>query len=152
MPFPNFNYCIICEGIRPEIGGKLTLLGYYGITPFVQVLVVNPNIALGLCFVVGFPPVEDTGTVYQGTFSVSNPSGSTIFQTPLAKIKVSSAGSGILGVNCVIASPYESGTYHLRIHINNEVKLDSVFQIRTATQAEMGFSGLPTPEPGGKPN
>ena len=51
MPFPRIDACIICEGVRREINNKHILLGYYGITPYVQVSLTNLQAPAILCFV-----------------------------------------------------------------------------------------------------
>ena len=68
MPFPNFDYCLLCEGVRFEIGNKFTILGFYGMTPNNEIVVSNPAMATGLAFLVGFPPVSrvaQTGPAYE---------------------------------------------------------------------------------------
>jgi hypothetical protein len=37
MPFPEVRRCIVCEHVRPEMHRKLTILGFYGITPDVSI-------------------------------------------------------------------------------------------------------------------
>jgi len=51
MPFPTINTCLVCEGARAEIMGKFTLLGYYGVAPYVRISIQNFNVPVQLCFV-----------------------------------------------------------------------------------------------------
>ena len=39
MPFPRVEHCIVCEDARPELAGKSTILGFYGLLPNVQLVV-----------------------------------------------------------------------------------------------------------------
>jgi hypothetical protein len=41
MAFSTINVCILCEAVRPELGGKNILLGYYGIAPYVRIQIQN---------------------------------------------------------------------------------------------------------------
>jgi len=41
MSFPHYDYCLICKGIRFEIGNKFTILGFSGMTPNIEILVSN---------------------------------------------------------------------------------------------------------------
>jgi hypothetical protein len=51
MPFPHIDHCIICDLARPELGGKSTILGFYGIAPNVDIRVQNINLPMiGLTF------------------------------------------------------------------------------------------------------
>jgi hypothetical protein len=51
MAFPTINVCIICELARPEPLGKFSILGYYGIAPYVRIQVQKFAAPLALCFV-----------------------------------------------------------------------------------------------------
>lgn len=41
MNFPKIDACIVCEGVRREEFGKHVLLGFYGVTPHVHILIQN---------------------------------------------------------------------------------------------------------------
>src|ERR1700683_3721003 len=101
MPFPNFDFCIICEGIRPEIGSKLTILGFFGVAPNVEIVVQNPSQPLMISFVAGFPPVPGLPAIYQSVMSVARPNGNFVFETPPTQLNVSPTGRGIVGTGFV---------------------------------------------------
>jgi hypothetical protein len=149
MPFPNLNYCIICEGMRPEIGGKLTILGFYGLAPNVDVRVVNPNSPVILALIAGFPPLQDVRP-YTGAVIVTKPDGTLAFQAPPVLISVIQGRGGVWGTGCVISPPHISGWHSVRFLINNEVKLETRFMVGMANAAELvGVGVLP---PAGRPN
>ncbi len=89
MPFPQFSYCIVCEGVRPEVGGKLTILGFYGLTPNVEIAVANPNLPLNIVLVAAFPPVPDAGA-YDHSFVIHKPDDSVIVRTAASRHLMSS--------------------------------------------------------------
>ncbi len=80
MPFPHIDQCIICDSARPELGGKSTILGFYGIAPNVDIRVQNLEIPLGgiTFFFVGGAG-EGAGNL---VLEVKDWSGTLIFSLP----------------------------------------------------------------------
>src|SRR5438132_3143097 len=145
MPFPSFNYCIVCEGVRAEIGGKLTILGFYGIAPDVDLLIVNINQPTVVSFLVGFPPVAESHRSFNAVLIISRPDGGVIFQTPPTQLQVSPSNKGVIGYNFLLPPNPIPGTYSLRILVNNEAKLETSFRVRAATSSELTGLGLSVP-------
>lgn len=155
MPFPQFDYCIICDVIRPELGGKFAILGFYGLAPNVEVVIANPSLPVILAFVAGFPPVPDaTQVAYQYSILITRPDQRVVQQTPMTRLNVSPTGRGFVAFGFIIPPQYPFGMYSIRILVNNEAKLDTTFRVRSATQAEIaGLGGIAFPPPGGgRPN
>jgi hypothetical protein len=69
---PNIRACIVCEGVRQEILGKWTLLGFFGVAPVVRVSIGDFSKAVTLCFVFGGD--EFVGTL-RASLNVIAPSG-----------------------------------------------------------------------------
>lgn len=150
MPFPSLSYCLICDVLRPEVGSKLTILGFYGLAPNVDVRVVNQNSPVNLSFLAGFPAVQDARP-YAGTLIVTKPNGTTASQTGPVAIQVVAGRGGAWGVGCIIAPPHIPGRHSVRFLINNEVKLETSFTLSLANQAELEGFGIPIP-PAPRPN
>jgi len=51
MAFPKIETCIVCEIIRPEVLNKFSLLGFFGITPYVHVTLKDVRLPAALTFV-----------------------------------------------------------------------------------------------------
>jgi len=51
MRFPKIDCCVVCEGIRQEIMNKFVLLGFFGITPHVQLTIKDFKIPVSFCFI-----------------------------------------------------------------------------------------------------
>lgn len=52
MPtFPRIEACLVCEGLREEVGHKHTLLGFFGLAPHVRILLADVEVPATLCFV-----------------------------------------------------------------------------------------------------
>lgn len=154
MPFPNFDFCIICDAVRPEVGGKLTLLGFYGLAPNVEIVVLNPAMPSTIGLVAGFPPVPDAQAVYQHSILIRRPDQGVIQQMPPTRLNVSPVGRGLVVFGFVIPPPYAFGAYSIRISVNNEIKLDTSIRLRAATPAELAMlaGGGLAPPPSGRPN
>ena len=57
MPFPRVTHCLVCEAVRPEVGGKATILGFYGLFPGVEIRVQDLVQPIGpLCFIIFCEP------------------------------------------------------------------------------------------------
>jgi hypothetical protein len=78
MPFPQIDRCIVCESVRPEVLGKLAILGFYGIAPNVHISISNFAEPVTLCFFfvggtgvghfrANVRVVAPSGAVFQGT-------------------------------------------------------------------------------------
>lgn len=145
MPFPNFDFCLICDGARPEIGGKLTILGFFGVAPNVEIVVGNPAAPVNVGLVAGFPSVSDTQTVYQHSFVILKPDHTQLLQTPPTGLNVSPAGRGLVVFGFIIPPPIIFGTYSIRILVNGEPKLSTTIRVRQATPVEQANLGIAPP-------
>jgi hypothetical protein len=148
MSFPTFDYCIMCDIIRPELGGKSILLGFYGLTPNVDLAVPDINRAVVLSLLAGCPPVTDAAVVYEYVILITRPDGVGIFQTPASRLAVAQEKRAQISLFFNIAPPILPGRYSIRVLVNGEVKLDTSFSIRTPPPADVN-----RPQPGtGAPN
>ena len=53
---PVFNACLVCEAIRPELNGKLIVLGLFGICPHVNVFLQHLDQPAVLTFLISGGP------------------------------------------------------------------------------------------------
>jgi hypothetical protein len=138
MPFPQINYCLVCEGVRQELGGKFSLLGFFGATPNVDVGVGRLDQPLQLAFLFGFGPVTDATQAYNYTISVLNPDRSVLFQTPAAKINVILNKPGLI-LTAFPFIPKTSGLRTITVVVNGETRFESTFMIRQGTPQELAM-------------
>lgn len=52
MSFPKITSCLICEIVRFEVHGKLSLLGFSGVSPDVKLIVPRLGVPVPLAFVI----------------------------------------------------------------------------------------------------
>jgi hypothetical protein len=150
MAFPTFAYCVICEIVRPELGGKFILLGFYGLAPNVEISVPDINRPVLLSIVAGCPPVPEANIAYECVVTITRPDGVGIVQTTPFRLAVSQGKGIVVPISFNIAPPILSGSYSVRLTVNGEVKLDTSFSIRHATPAGVNRqpSGIGAPNEG----
>jgi len=90
MPFPHIDHCIICDSARPELGGKSTILGFYGIAPNVDIRVPDVRLPIGgLTFFFVGGGGEGSGTL---TLEVKESlSGNLVIKVPSQLVNIAHA-------------------------------------------------------------
>ncbi len=145
MPFPRINYCLVCENFRQEILGKLSILGFMGITPNVDVGIGRLDQPFAVVFIIGFGIVEDANQAYSYTGVILNPDGSTLFQNPQPVPINTMAGRGGIIIFPVMGIPRVVGLRTIRLIINGQMCFESQFMIHQATPVEL--AGIPGARP-----
>jgi hypothetical protein len=143
MPAPKFNFCVVCEQIRPDVGGKLTILGFYGLAPDVEILASSMEQPLGISFIVGFPAVSanDANKPYQHCFIITDPNGKVLAQTANNQLNVVAETKGMVAIGFILP-PTVAGKYTLKVLVNNELNFEATFKIRAATPEELAKAGI----------
>jgi hypothetical protein len=142
VPFPAVTFCLMCESIRQEMANKLSILGFFGVLPDVDIGAVRLDQPLVLAVVLGFGSVTDAA-VYNYSISVVNPDGSAFFQSPNARVNTVVGRAGIL-VTGGGAVPRVAGPRTVRLIINGEPHYENRFMIHQATTQELaGLPGAP---------
>jgi hypothetical protein len=121
MDFPKINACIVCESARPELNNKYVLLGFFGITPHVRMLIQDFSQPVTICFVFSGGP--GTGGKYDVSLRLVDPAGIAVSDNNT----VPSIKGGVLGANRnninVFMGFYgllgEPGQYTVTLLINN---------------------------------
>lgn len=129
----------------------MTILGFYGLAPNVEVVIANANLPSNFSFLGGFPPVEEIRP-YACTVVVTKPNGTVASQTPPVPLQVLAGRAGAFGANCVFAPPYVAGRHSIRFLVNNEVKLETYFNLRLPQPGELPGLGIATPPTPNRPN
>lgn len=130
MAFPQIDYCLVCEEIRLERLRLVTLLGFYGVTPKVEILVSDFN-----------KPVERLVFVFLGdrgkgcfrvSMQISDEDGKLIItQLPPTEVVIGdperrfNLGLGVIGLKF----PHPS-RYNLTLLVDSEIHYKTSFEVR----------------------
>lgn len=134
MAFPQIQTCIVCEGYRREILSKSTLLGFFGVTPFVTVRIADFALPLSLCLV--FSGGQGEGTFRVGVYLVS-PDGKKIPGLPdIAGTLVAGRPTSnfFMGVHSVVPGP---GRYDIVLTADGQDKYKTTIELIQGDKAEM---------------
>ena len=103
---------MVCDSVRPEQHGKLTVLGFSGFTPRVTLTLANLAGAVQLAFVFALEP--GTG---QATFSfdlVQENGNRIVAQTPVQPLALTPAQSQFIVFQLITPFP-AAGRYRVRV-------------------------------------
>jgi hypothetical protein len=139
MPFPGIRYCLICEGVRPELGGKLSVFGFYGVTPNVDIAIGRFGQPLPLTFVLGFGTMLDEAQ-YLHSVEVRNPDGSVLVTGPEGPINTVRGRPGIIVFGAMVV-PAVAGQRTIRVFVNRQQVFEDRFTLRQARPDEV--AGMP---------
>jgi hypothetical protein len=141
MPFPAINYCLVCESARPELGGKVSLLGFAGVTPNVDLGVQKFGLPMLLTLVFGFSPMEDVSQLYNHEIHIINPDGSFLARTPASPVNAERGKPGLLVLSIPVLA-MEPGRRTVRVIVNREQRFEDSFMIRLASHQELAHFGV----------
>lgn len=129
MPFPDIRHCLICEGTRPEPFGKMSILGFYGVTPDVEIAVKDFRQPLQLAFIfVGMP---GTAGDYGVRFEIADAAGEVVISTPAVQALVEQGKRMNMSVQVLAALP-RPGRYAVRLFIGEVLHYQDTFDVRSA--------------------
>ena len=129
---PEFHSCLVCEGVREEVRGKLTLLGFFGICPDVDIHIARLDQPSVLVFLVAGGPGN-------GQFNASF----EVLDSETNRILVSSAPGSLTAVPqsrtlAVITLPVvfgHAGQFALRFNLDGVPRFVGYFQVSQAPSA-----------------
>jgi hypothetical protein len=116
MSFPRFDACLVCEVVRAEPLGKVTILGFYGIAPGVGISIADFSKPIVLTFLY-------VGGAGAGTFvanaRIIGPSGAAVDGSSVqATFDAAKSGSFLaLSLQATLSGP---GRYQLILVANAE--------------------------------
>jgi hypothetical protein len=58
MQFPEIKHCIVCEDVRMERRGLVSLMGVYGLAPYVGIKILNFKLSVAFNFICVGLPIE----------------------------------------------------------------------------------------------
>ena len=130
MRSPEFEHCLVCEGLRQEVMGKLTLLGFVGICPNVDVGVPRLDLPIVLMFVVVGGRGEGE---HHANFDVIDLSTQLpIAATAPGPLTFERKGRAMAAAHLPMTFGHE-GEFAVRLFIDGEIRFTGQFHVNQAT-------------------
>ena len=129
MPTPPvIDYCLVCEDVRAETLNKLTLLGFFGMIPHVQIMMGNVNLPSRLMFVFGTSGGDGH---FLATCEVVSPEGRIVSTSNLEVDFALTQPRAIIGTG--MREPFGgTGLFTLRLVLSGRSVFESNFTIQQA--------------------
>lgn len=133
MYFPKVLHCLICEVARPEAGGKLTLLGFYGIVPDAEILFANLAGPFPLTFVFSTEKAAQDGNPLV-VITLRDPEGATLATTEGSRLLVNlkKDSRAIVGASFNVKLPRE-GEYKISLSTDGKNGFEGIVVIRLSS-------------------
>jgi hypothetical protein len=130
MPFPQIQYCLVCDDVRPDLGNKLNILGFFGLLPFVDVIVGEWGKTTRLLFIVGTVTDADAEVGdYDINTTILNPDESELASTEPQRLTIKASERGILGFGFLVTF-IEAGQHTFHLKQNGNIIFSGTFSVR----------------------
>ncbi len=133
MAFPAVKWCVICEDLRREQGGLVSLLGFYGVVPDAEVVMPDSDLPIDrLCFFL-LMQGEGDGEKHRYVFRVSDPTGREVLTSSESTSEPGPVG---VGVRTTIAYTFMAtrfplpGAYRITFNVDGREHFSSRFTVR----------------------
>lgn len=143
MPFPPVRYCILCEDVRPEYGNKLTILGFYGIAPDVDIHLTQRGLPVRLYFLLGFGTGDGT---YTTIAQILGPDGTSLVGDLTTSLRFdSNTAQHVTGLG-ILAMPVQTpGKHTFQLLFNEDIVYSTTFTL--SVQEPKEERQIPVPPP-----
>jgi hypothetical protein len=141
MAFPTIKHGIVCEDVRIERQGLISILGFYGVMPEVEIVAqqLPGRVRLSLLFIGG--PGDGT---YDAFIRIARPDGREMINAGPLHLTIEPAKSRTnLAFQLIGLDLAESGTYAVSLTAEGSTQpaYEGHFSIRQATADELLASG-----------
>jgi hypothetical protein len=119
------DYCLLCEDARPEVGNKLTILGFFGVLPGAQLLIADLMAPSRLLFLFG---AKGRAGRVTATCQILTPDGGLHFASVLEgefdPTKKAILGTGVFG------PLLKEGDFRVRLLVAGESVYEAEFNVK----------------------
>jgi hypothetical protein len=132
MVLPKVVYCIICEEVRPERNNLSSILGFYGVTPHVDVLIKDLSKPLPrMNFLVSLAGGESGK--YEMGFHIVDPNGEIVVDAPGTTISFDKPkrrrSRYNLAMGIAMLKLPRVGTYTFKLFVNGMEHYGTTFEV-----------------------
>jgi hypothetical protein len=127
MAFPKVQHCIVCEDVRQEVGRKQSILGFYGITPDVTILLRDldtPIQRLTILFITG-----RGGGKFSLGCDISDESGNKVIDLLSKEIDFIEQGRRLNLAFAIQMPRFKAGRHQVRLIADGDVVYTTSFEI-----------------------
>lgn len=133
MPFPDIKHCLVCKDIQQDPKGSITVIGFYGISPYVQID-TSFKVPTKLMFALGGPPSD--GGRYRITWDILDPTGNVISEPSKTPYFFNLVPGRPVLLNYQDAVLYPGpGEYRVRLTVDGKPHYEASFQLFPAKTA-----------------
>jgi hypothetical protein len=136
MPFPKIENCVVCEGARLEAFGKYTLLGFYGLAPFISIAFADPIKPLALCFGFIGRPGSGAGNYRVGA-RVTAPSGKSCDAAPFIDAQLGPGNRVSIFYLLVPGISPETGEHRVELLVDGQVHFPTAIRLEHVSKEEL---------------
>jgi hypothetical protein len=129
---PQFETCLVCDGVRQEILGKLTILGFFGVTPNVDVALQHLSQPAALTFVLLGGPGDGT---FSASFEVFDESEQRIIAAAEAGTLTATPNSRSVAIVQLVVNFGHPGAFALRCFLNGVPSFNATFRVSPMASA-----------------
>jgi hypothetical protein len=141
MAFPTIYACLICDLIRPELGNKTILIGFYGASPAAHINIANFKQPVQLCLAFCGGPGDGH---FKIDLKVPAPNGQEFNALPIEGdlLQQSGVSNFFMGMQETFPCP---GLYKATLLANGNPEYDAQFSLEQAQLPTAGATaGLPS--------
>ncbi len=138
MPMPSVRICLLCEDVRPETGGKLSLLGLFGASPHVAVRLADVNAPIArLMFVFITELCEANEEVFIGGRLTDDAGNEVVALPPHATIRTRLERGKALNAAIGLGNlTLRAGSYRFELLVGGRPHYDAQFRIEQGAPAD----------------
>jgi hypothetical protein len=130
MPFPRIQYCLVSDAVRPEEGGKASILGFLGIAPDVAVNVKSLAQPVTLAFSFLTASGGGDGKPHQVEFEILDGSNKAVFPRHPMPSPIIAPAQGRNTVVVDLTTVYPSaGRYTINLYIDGPLHFNTSFAL-----------------------
>jgi hypothetical protein len=136
MPAPQPKHCLVCDLIRPEQAGKLSLLGFSGVCPDVELKIRDFEKLIEISFLV-VCITAGAGT-FSARFEIKDPAGKGLLPMPFTRTAevLQTAARLNLGLSVQQLKLTGQGDYTLEVAFDNLAPARFIFKTSQGTSAD----------------